>query len=76
MEIVLNLPVSARAGLSHYSGNLLEKQLVTKCDYGDLKILRYDFVGSACGFGVNNYGLAIWATTLPQGEKRDDDGLL
>ena len=58
-----------------YSGNLLEKQLVTKCDYGDLKILRYDFVGSACGFGLNNYGLTVWATTLPQGEKRDDDGL-
>ena len=58
-----------------YSGNLHKKQLVTKCDYGDLKILRYDFVGSACGFGLNNYGLAIWATTLPQGQKRDDDGL-
>jgi predicted choloylglycine hydrolase len=58
-----------------YSGNQHEKQLVAKCDYGELKILRYDFVGSACGFGVNNYGLAIWATTLPQGEKRDDDGL-
>jgi isopenicillin-N N-acyltransferase-like protein len=58
-----------------YSGNLHEKQLVTKCDYGDLKILRYDFVGSACGFGMNNHGLTIWATTLPQGKKRDDDGL-
>ena len=58
-----------------YSENLLGKQMIIKADYGDLKMLRYGFVGNAGGTGVNNHGLSIWVTTLPQGQKRDDDGV-
>jgi len=58
-----------------YSGNLLEKQMVIKADYGDLKMFRYGFVGNAGGTGLNSHGVSIWVTTLPQGQKRDDDGI-
>ena len=49
--------------------------MVIKADYGDLKMYRYGFVGNAGGTGLNNHGLSVWVITLPQGQKRDDDGI-
>lgn len=58
-----------------YSGNLQGKQLVIRYNYPNRQLLMYGFVGQVGGIGVNSDGLSVFVNTLPQGKKRDNDGL-
>lgn len=58
-----------------YSGNLQDKQLVIRYNYPNRQLLMYGFVGQVSGVGVNSNGLSTFVNTLPQGKKRDNDGL-
>ena len=58
-----------------YSGNLQGKQLVIRYQYSNRQLLTYGFVGQIGGVGVNSNGLSVFVTTLPQGKKREQDGL-
>jgi predicted choloylglycine hydrolase len=58
-----------------YSGNLLEKQLIIRYRFPNRELLVYGFVGQVGGPGVNSQGLSVFVNTLPQGKKRERDGL-
>ena len=58
-----------------YSGNLQGKQLVIRYKYPNHQLLMYGFVGQVGGIGVNSNGLSVFVNTLPQGKKRDQDGI-
>ncbi len=58
-----------------YSGNLQGKQLVIRYKRPNRQLLVYCFVGQVGGMGANSKGLSVFVNTLPQGKKRDEDGL-
>jgi isopenicillin-N N-acyltransferase-like protein len=59
-----------------YTPNLDGAQLVIHDTYpGGLKVLLYTFAGQVGGIGVNSRGLSMVCNTLPEGSKRDNEGL-
>jgi hypothetical protein len=58
-----------------YSPNLDGKQAVFRYKRPDKQMLMYGFVGQVGGIGANSNGLSLFVTTLPQGNKREEDGL-
>lgn len=55
--------------------NLAARQLVIRYKYPNKEILIYTFIGRVGGVGVNDKGLSVLAANLPQGKKRQSDGL-
>jgi isopenicillin-N N-acyltransferase-like protein len=58
-----------------YTPNLDGQQLLTRYRLADKQLLSYAFTGQVGGIGANSKGLSLFVTTLPQGTKRDSDGL-
>jgi predicted choloylglycine hydrolase len=58
-----------------YSPNLDGKQAVFRYKTPDKQMLMYGFIGQVGGIGANSKGLSLFVTTLPQGNKREADGL-
>jgi predicted choloylglycine hydrolase len=58
-----------------YSPNLDGKQAVFRYNMPDRQVLMYGFIGQVGGIGANSNGLSLFVTTLPQGNKREEDGL-
>jgi hypothetical protein len=55
--------------------NLSGRQLMIRYKYPNREILIYTFIGRVGGIGVNDKGLSVLAAKLPQGKKRQTDGL-
>jgi isopenicillin-N N-acyltransferase-like protein len=59
-----------------YTPNLDGAQLMVHYTYpSGLKILMYTFAGQVGGIGLNSEGLSMLCNTLPEGSKRQSDGL-
>lgn len=59
-----------------YTPNLDGVQLVVHYTYpSGLKILMFTFAGQVGGIGVNSKGLSMVCNTLPEGSKRNNEGL-
>ncbi|HTI13510.1 MAG TPA: C45 family peptidase, partial [Dictyobacter sp.] len=58
-----------------YTLNFNGKPCIFRYTWPGKQLLMYGFVGQVGGIGVNSNGLSLFVTTLPQGKKRDDDGL-
>lgn len=74
-QVQTDLDVKFCGQNADYSGNLNSKQLMIRYIYPDMEILMFGFVGRIGGIGVNSKGLSVFAATLPQGSKRETDGL-
>lgn len=74
-QVQTDLDVKFCGQNADYSSNLNSKQLMIRYIYPDMEILMYGFVGHIGGMGVNSKGLSVFAATLPQGSKRETDGL-
>ncbi|MBW8016311.1 MAG: hypothetical protein FVQ82_09005 [Planctomycetes bacterium] len=60
---------------AYSSPDLDGRQLMIRYKYPGREILIYTFIGRVGGIGVNDMGLSALAAKLPQGIKRQTDGL-
>jgi isopenicillin-N N-acyltransferase-like protein len=58
-----------------FSTNYDSKPVMIRYNYPDKEILMYTFVGRIGGVGLNEKGLSVFTTTLPQGIKSENGGL-
>ena len=58
-----------------YTPNLDGKQAMLRYKYPGKHLFVYGFIGQVGGIGINSRGVSVFVTTLPQGKKRESDGL-